>query len=275
MTRRTLGIIGVIVVVGAVIALWPRQPDRAQQLAEQAASPEQARLWQEVAGRGTPPGLERLPVPRAPIEPRRQAVSTPSQAVTPGTASLAPGVTAGIRVVSSSVKPGTAFSARKAVVDEVSGDRVDADLMGEGRLSFVARIGSKPLAVVKGSSLQVAFESRPAVFARREILAVQTDAGALVASAFESGQKPITLSVGAPLEMTVIQDARASPTNGSLPVRIRIGKTEADMKPGDPPREIEGITVRLLGSVALPASGAADASPYAVDLIAWRQSARK
>lgn len=278
MRARTILLIGALVAVAVVIALWPRRPNRAQHLATQAASAEQRRLWQEIAGRGTPPGLERLPVASRPIEPRRvQSARAPNQPAAPGRGSLAPGVETGIRVISTGGDPrsiGQPFggTARVASVD-TKGGSVELDLGGKRSLTFVARVGGMLFVPTVNTTVQVAFESSPDAFNRREILAVQAGT-TLVASALESGDARITLKVGPPLNLTAVQDPMASPAAGSLPVKVTIGKTEVAMKPGDQPQSIEGIFVRLLGSVALPPGGIGDASPYAIDLIAWRQTGK-
>jgi hypothetical protein len=274
MTRRTAIVIGVVALVVAVIALWPWRSSRARQLAEQAATPAQKALWQAVADRGTPPGLERLPVARGPIERRNdRRPPAPRQTIPPGRGSLAPGVVNGIRMISSGLPPTSSRFTGNAVVQDVAGDRVDLDIGGGRQIAFVARIGGQPLALATGNTVQVVFESRPGFLNRREIAAVQTSSGTLVASAFESGPTRITLNVGPPLNLTAQQHPNAAPAGGSLAVTVTIGKSNGELKPGATD-VIEGVNVRLVGSVAMPSRGAADASPYAIDLVAWRQSGK-
>jgi hypothetical protein len=271
MSRRTIALIVVVAVAILVYLWWPSRPSRPEQLAAQATTPAQVRLWKDVASRGAPPGLDRLPIVRS-VDVRRPPAVPAAAPLAPGQSSLAPGVDSGVRVISDSVAPTTSFGGL-VTVSAVNGERITLSL-GPSTLVVAARLGGKPLSVAKGEQVRVAFESRASVFERREVLALQTLTGALVASAFESADARVTMTVGPPLNLTATQSQKEMPVNGALRVTVRIGKTEVTMTPGDKPQSIEGVFVKLIGSVALPASAAGDASPYAIDLVAWRPSGK-
>jgi hypothetical protein len=259
-----LGVVGAI----ALLVWWSRPASLADQISTQAVSPEQARLWKDVAARGTPASLERLAQTDSAVQ-RRRPPQLSAQPV-PGGASLAPGVETGLRVVSAPESAGPPMLiAGQAKVDTVVGDRVELDLGNKRRLVFVARLSGKPLNVAQGQAVDIDFQWRPSVFDAQEILAIRTQAGAELITAAQSSAKPVVLTVTLPsLVITAAQIGK--PEKGAMNVVVTVGGGKAVLTPGQT-APVGGRSVKLIGSLAEPANaGAIDGSPYSIDLIVWR-----
>lgn len=260
-----------VFVVGVAFVLMAsgcQRENRAQQIASQAATSEQARLWQEVAGRGTPSGLQRLPLQNPAAEPRRQPAQPSAQAIAPAQGSLAPGVTTGARLVSTSQPGGLQYSGQATVLDVV-GERIELDLGPIGRVAFVARLNGMPLGVIKGQPVALVVRSNGQIFERQEIFAIRTMGGAEIITALQTGPQPVVLTVTLP-PLTLVATQVGTPVNGAMDVVIDVGGAKEPLKPATV-LPVGGLFVTLLGSIAQPAAGTTgDSSPYAIDLIAWR-----
>jgi type II secretory pathway pseudopilin PulG len=266
MPRRVIVLLLVIAIAVIVIVWWQRPPSRARRIAAHAATAEQTRLWQQVAAKGTP-GLERIPVPATPLQRREPARPSP-QGPTPNPPRLPPGVVNVARVIATSETGPWAFSGKAAVVG-VSGDRVDLNL-GAGRtLSFLARVGGQPLGVAAQQTVDLTVKSRPGIFDRQQILAVRTAAGKVIISAVENSDTPVVLRVLLP-PLTLVASQTGQPIDGAMRVVVDVGGDTDNVPPGRS-GQVGGVSFSLLGSNARPpGSSAADGSPFAIDLIAWR-----
>lgn len=265
--------IAAVVAIAILLWWWFSRPDRASRIAGQMVSPQQAALWQAVSDRGTPDGLERLPV--RPLASGTGGPSpTPSQAVTPvPVVDLPPGIANATRVVATSNR-GTWQYSGSAVVDEAVGDRVSVRLGDNSTLAFLARVAQKPLGLAPGETVDVVVASTPGVFDRERVLGVHTSSGAVILSALETGPSPVRIEVKLPrtvvkqlpLELIALQDG--APANGTMRVLLTVNGATESMQPGTT-IQIGGITVLLVTSAARPGL-AGDDSPYGIELLAWR-----
>src|SRR5689334_12327717 len=115
MGRRILSLVAFVAVAVVAIIWWQRPPAFARRFAAEAVTPEQRRLWEQAAQRGTP-GLERLPIPARPLQ-RREPAGAAAQAVQPSSPTLPPGVLTVARVVATSVTGPWEFSGKATVLD--------------------------------------------------------------------------------------------------------------------------------------------------------------
>jgi hypothetical protein len=260
-----------VLVIAILLWWWLSRPDRASQIAGQMVSPRQAALWQAVSDRGTPDGLERLPVRTVA---NTSGVPTPSQAVPPAPGvDLPTGVANATRVLATSNR-GTWQYTGSAVVDEAVGDRVTVMLADKSTLAFLARVAQKPLGLARGDTVDVTVASTPGVFDRERVLGVHTRSGAVILSALETGPSPVRIEVRLPrtvvtqppLELIAQQDG--APANGTMRVLLTVNGATESMQPGAT-IQIGGMTVLLVTSAARPGS-AGDDSPYGIELLAWR-----
>ena len=266
MGRRILILVAVVAVAVAAIVRWQRPPALARRFAAEAVTPEQSRLWEQAAQRGTP-GLERLPIPARPLQ-RRNPAGAAAQALPAVTPTLPPGAVTVARVVAASETGPWEFSGKATVLD-VSGDRVNVSLDAGRTLSFLARLGGKPLGVAAQQVVDLTFKSRPGIFNRQQILAIRTASGQFIAAAVENGNAPVSVSVALP-SLTMVASQTGQPFNGAMNVVVTVNGDKGDVSPGRS-AQIGGVSVNLLGSLARAAGAAgADSGAYSLDLIAWQ-----
>jgi hypothetical protein len=85
MSPRAIASLAAIIVAIALVVWWWPSSGRASRIAAQSATSNQRRLWDDVARRGTPQSLERLPVANPPIQ-GGGACGTPTVQVPPASA---------------------------------------------------------------------------------------------------------------------------------------------------------------------------------------------
>ena len=266
MGQRILSLVAVVAVAVVAIVWWQRPPGIARRFAAEAVTPEQGRLWEQAAQRGTP-GLEGLQIPARPLQ-RREPAGATAQAVPSATPTLPPGAVTVARVVAASETGPWEFSGKATVLD-VIGDRVNVSLDAGRTLSFLARVGGQPLSVGAKQVVDLMFKSRPGVFNRQQILAIRTASGQFLASAVENGDAPVSVSVALP-SLTMVASQTGQPFNGAMNVVIVVNGDKGDVSPGRS-AQIGGVSVNLLGSLArVTGAAAADSGAYSIDLIAWQ-----
>lgn len=263
-----LRILIIVVAIASALVSWGcRRADPAEQIARQAATAEQAKLWEDVGRRGSPAWLQRL-APQRPAVEARQRPQGPSRVIPPGAGSLAPGVVTGIRLVSTTKTGAWEYNGQATVLD-VAGERVELGFDTDARLAFVARLNRAPLRVAVGQPVTLTVSSNAAIFVRQEILAIRTMNGAELITALKTGPTPIVLTVTLG-PRTLVASHVPAPGNSTMNVQVQTGafievaRTGSVVQAGD-------LSFIVVGSSAQPAAGtAADSSPYALDITAWR-----
>jgi hypothetical protein len=238
---------------------------RAERLSEQAASPDQARLWREAAARGTAAGIEQLSVPARGVETRAR-VTPPNRAGAEQTAvNLPTGVQGAARILAAPAIEG-GFNGQAEVL-KVDGERIDLNLGQQRLLSIQARAAGRPLQIKAGERAQVDYRVRDDPFDRQRIMAVRTTAGDGVVTVLDSGTKPVSVQV--PL-FRLVATQTGQPANGSMPVEVRVGDVRRMMATGQI-ADFSGVTVGVQASSALVGADAfrAEGNPYSIDLVAW------
>lgn len=261
-TRVLLGAVVVMALLAAVI--WFLRPDpRIRRIGAQAATPTQVRLWGEVDD--LPAGLERLAIPVNPVSrsPGAQGVSRP---LAPQPITMA-GVQNGLQLLAASERGRWSYFG-PATVLATSTVRIDLDLGGGRTMSVASRVAGQPISVAMGDTVAVAVESRPGDVERRQIVGLQTADGTTILTVVEGGFTPVEINLT--LGTTTFTARQVGvPAKGTMPVQVVVGPVTETLMPG-PPTPVNTWTVRLVASIALPLNTGRDASPYGVDLTAWR-----
>lgn len=240
--------------------------DTARVMSGLAATPEQARLWQEAAGMPAT-GLEKMPPIERPVQ-QRARVTTPDRAVKTQSVALAKDLQAGVRIINApELKEGRFAGAVQ--VRHVDGERLALDLGEQRTLTLLARVRGKALQARDGQKAELDYRFRDDPFDRQQIFALKLDNGDGIISLLESGRKPVTVQL--PLfELSASQVGE--PTNNSMAVDVRVGKSHQTLTQGQIAEfPQERVSVGLVASVAHVGADAhrAEGNPYAVHLVAW------
>jgi hypothetical protein len=237
---------------------------RAERVSEQAASPDQARLWREAAEKGTTAGIEQIVVPDRPIE-GRVRVTLPSRGpAVQAVVSLPSDIQGAARILAAPAEGG--FNGQAEVL-KVDGERIELNLGPQGLLSIQARAGGRPLQIKAGERAQVDYRVRDDPYDRQQILALRTAGGDGVVTVLETGTKPVSVQV--PMFRIAASQA-GRPANGSMAVDVRVGDMRRTMTTGQI-ADFSGLTVGVRASSAFTGADAfrVEGNPYSIDLVAW------
>jgi len=265
MRRQNLVALAALVVLAGCARQSPPADaqGRAQAISQQAASPEQARLWQEAAQKGAAVGIDQVAVPAQPIVERSRVMPVARPAATQTVAPLPASIQGAARILSA--PPVDSFTGEANVVS-VDGERIELSL-GQRVLTIQARAGGGPLQIKAGERAQVDYRVRDDPADRQRILAVRTAGGDGVITALDSAAKPVSLQVSL---FRLVASQTGTPANGSMPVEVRVGDVRRTLTAGQS-ADVGGVTVGILASTALTGADAfrAEGNPYAIDLVAW------
>ncbi len=233
-----------------------------------AATQEQKRLWQAVAGHTSASGLDKLPLVENPVAPRLR-VTVQDRRVQAQPSGFPKDLIAGVEVISAPQLPEARFTG-VAQVARIEGERVDLEL-GERRImSLRLRAGSIPLRILSDETVGLDYRLAEDPSGHRAIVAVRIQNGDGVASAVESGRAPIAFQV--PLfDLSAMQVGR--PEKDAMNVEVRVGK-ERKVLPQGVIAEFptSRLTVGVVASVAHAAGQATETegNPYALRILVWR-----
>lgn len=226
-----------------------------------ASTPEQKRLWRDVADNNKAPGLARVPVVRRPVEPLRRGVAgDPPLFVQP---SLPKGLVAGVRVVAA---PGLerATFAGLVTIRSVEGERLELELNPQ-ILTILARARGGPLRVKRGDKAQLYYSSSRDPRDRRQIVALRIEGTQeFILSALETGRRPVTVQVPF-LQFVARQVGQVQ--DGTLGVEVTIGREKRVLTQGRIVEfSVSGTSVGIVSSIA---SAISEGNPYALRVVAW------
>lgn len=267
-------------IIALALAVGCDSPERqaaeaARNSSEVAVTAEQKQLWQDAAGRGDTPGLQRVPVLEDPVaqRARSQAPAAPSQpAPAPAPQITIPeGVRNEIRILVYPNDPFASYTgpARVASVDK-TGERIELTLPGKlGTLTLLVRVDTKQLAVMAGDMVDVAYRARQLPQVPNDVIAIRTAGGGGIAHVMQGGNAPVQ-NVAIPLfNFTVGQ--RDEP---GLPVQISGPNLKPmDLAMGQVSPVGSGVMVRILGSTGVQQGtnvGQVEGARFTVNLMVWR-----
>ncbi|HET9834536.1 MAG TPA: hypothetical protein VFP91_22590 [Vicinamibacterales bacterium] len=240
----------------------------ADQLSKLSAAPEQKRLWQQAADKKLAVGLQRVERSNRPVTVRLSSPIADQTQQAPINPSFPTTLVSGLRITSTSglVVPNLTGMAVVTDVDS-TGERVTLDLGGKRTLSFVARVGGKPLGVAPGDQVRIEYHASDEHIGRRQILAVRANSGSGIVRITETGRKP-PLTVSVPLfDLDVTQSGQSYTS-----VDVRVGNARKTMRPGEK-AQLGGMAVQVIANRAVTGPDAKTlegGNPYAVEFIAWK-----
>lgn len=228
--------------------------EAAQNVSEAAATKEQAQLWQDAAGRGDAPGLERVPVVQEPIR-NRQAIqqpSPPSRPVPRQPVTIPKGVIAEIRILTYPKDPFANYAGPATVID-TTGDEIRVDLGAAGTLTLLARANFNPISLAANEVVQVAYLARQDPRVPDEAIAIRTAGGAGIAHVVRGGNQAVQLDV--PLfGITAFQVDKPG-----LPVQVSGAGFKGEDFTSGQTKTAGDATVSVVGSV-----------PFTLNVMVWR-----
>jgi len=222
--------------------------------AEVAVSPTQKQLWQDAADKGAP-GLERVPVPQEPVQSRAR---TPAQSrPVPAQPVRIPGdVRSQIRIVTFPRDP--SYTGGVATVVATDNDLIELNLGPAGTLRVLARANNKPIPVMKGDMVNVAYRTRQDPELPDDVIAIRTmrtRGGAGIAHVVHSSDKLVVDLVVPLFDVKLTQNDQPG-----LPVLITAPGFDS-LKP-----RAMGTTTSVDGDVRVFIVGT---TPFTVNALVW------
>jgi hypothetical protein len=262
----------IVTAISLAVLAGCRSPERraaeaAKNTSRTAASADQRQLWQDVADKGTAPGLERVPVVQQPVEPRKRPTTGGSAPVPAQPIAIPTGVQSSIRIVDYPAEPAKSYEGPATVID-ATGDFIRLDLGSKRILSVLARAGGLPIRLTKGETVRVAYLSRRAPQEQHTVIGILTTAGEGIVQVAQAGDSAIDTNVplfnlnakqlvsepGAPVQVTGAD---------AIPHKLRLGEIA---KVGD-------AIVFIIGSAGVgqgPDVALIDGKPYALNVLVWK-----
>jgi hypothetical protein len=241
-----------------------------------AVTAEQKQLWEDAADQGDTPGLERVPTVQEPVTQRvRSQVpgGQPVPAPPAPQATIQPSVRNEIRVL---VYPNDPFAnytgaARVASVDK-SGERIELTLPGKlGTLTLLVRVDTKPLPLMAGDTVDVAYRARRNPRVPNDVIAIRIPGGAGIAHVMQGGKGPVQ-GVAVPLFGFDVGQrdepgfpVQVSGPNVKLPIDLGVGQVGAVVG--------IGVMVRVVGSTGVQKGtnvGLVEGAPFTLNVMVWR-----
>lgn len=276
---RDRGLCATLCLAAAVTlaACRPTPAQRSVEIARDIAAletPAQQRLWRDAATAGAAVGLDRLAVVARPVSPRLHAAgASPAAAPAPPQASVVipPEVQSQLRIVSAPPLS-TAYTGTARVVAK-SGDRLEFDFGGPGRLVVLARAGGTPIPVDVNEQVQLVYAPRATPRANDETLVIRTRAGKGIGRVIRGADAPVSVTV--PLFGITGSNAIYAP-----PAAAAAESSGVDIVvPGGAPRRVQTgetvpfgpLFVMVIASHARPQprAGSGESPAYLVNLLVW------
>jgi hypothetical protein len=241
-----------------------------------AVTAEQKKLWEDAADQGNTPGLERVPRVQGPVTQRVRAQASggaPVSAPAASQATIQPSVRNEIRVLVYPNDPFASYTgpAQVASVDK-SGERIELTLPGKlGTLTLLVRVDTKPLPVMAGGTVDVAYQVRRNPQVPNDVIAIRIPGGAGIAHVMQGGKSPVQ-SVAVPLfGFNVAQrdepgfPVQISGPNVKLPIDVPVG--QVGVVAGS------GVMVRVVGSTGIQKGtnvALIEGVPFTLNVMVWR-----
>lgn len=243
-----------------------------------AVSVKQKELWKDAADKGTAPGLQRVPVLQEPVTQRTRSQAPAAQPKpSPAPPVMIPaGVRNEIRVLTYPTDPYQSYTGPAKVDDIVDQKRENLRLALPGKLgqlTLLVRVGFKPLPLMAGDTVDVAYQLRRNPQMPNDVIGIRisggVNAGAGIVHVMQGSTSSIS-QINIPLFNLTAQQVNQP----GFPVLILGPNLKGEpLRMGEQMDAGGGAVVRVIGSTGPDKAtnpGLIEGAPFTMNVMVWR-----